>query len=38
MMLIIEMLMINNDKYDAKTTFFHTNVFHLGIIVLSLQH
>lgn len=27
-----------NDKYDAKTTFFHTNVFHLGIIVVSLQH
>ena len=25
-----------NDKYDAKTTFFYTNVFHLGIIVVSL--
>lgn len=35
MMLIIDILMIKN---DAKTTFFHTNVFHLGIIVVSLQH
>ena len=26
-----------NDKYDAKTTFFHTNVFHLGIIVVYLH-
>lgn len=26
-----------NDKNDAKTTFFHTNVFHLGIIVVYLQ-
>ena len=27
-----------DDKNDAKTTFFHANVFHLGIIVVSLQH
>ena len=26
-----------NDKYDAKTTFFHSNVFHLGIFVVYLQ-